>query len=215
MKKALLANLQWKLLALLLAVILWLVVVDEPELVAAHVAPLFYKNLPRNLEIGSDVPDRVRLELRGPSGRMTPDLLSGSSVTLDLSEIQAPGERTLSVNAGTIKLPAGVTLLRSVPSEVRLHLERVLEKEVPVRARTGAPPPYGYRVTSVSVSPERLRIAGPESHVSQVEAAQTDAIDLSGVVGRTEFRVHAYLSDPQIRFETPPSVVVRVDVEKN
>jgi len=66
----------------------------------------------------------------------------------------------------------------------------------------------------MEVSPPELKIAGPESRVQLVDSVPTDAIDLSGSVGQTDFRVSAYVSDAQVRFEGATTVAVRVILEK-
>jgi YbbR domain-containing protein len=207
-------NLQWKALSLAIAYALWFGLVREPELVTSHSVPIFFKELPRDLEIGSDVPDRVHVEIRGPAGKLTPNSLSETAVQLDLSTVEAPGERTFTITNASLNLPAGVAFLRAVPSQLRLRFDRILSKEVEVQVRIGAPQPPGYRVVEQQVQPSRLKITGPENRVSQIESAQTDPIDLAGVVSQSEFRVHAYVSDPQVRFEGAPLVTVRVKVEK-
>ena len=61
----------------------------------------------------------------------------------------------------------------------------------------------------------QVRVTGPESRVDHIQSAQTDAIDLSSTVSSTEFRVPAYIPDPQVRFEgKPPIISVRVSMEK-
>lgn len=212
--RTLATNLHWKALSLLMAVALWFMVVGEPELVTSYSAPVFFKNLPRDLEISSGVPDRIYLELRGPAGSLSPGQLSSTAVMVDLASVQVASERTFSVMAAGINLPRGTALLRAVPSQLRLHFEKMLSKDIPVQIRTGTPPPLGYRVILQEASPAKLRISGPESRVLTVEAAQTDPIDLGAVVGRSEFRVHAYVPDAQVRFDASPIVTVRVDVEK-
>lgn len=207
-------NLGWKLLSLAIAAALWLAVVREPELVTSHSAPIFYKNPPKNLEIGSDVPDRVFLEIRGPSAKLTPQSMENTAVVLDLSSVQSPGERTFTVAQPSLTLPRGVSFLRAVPSQLRLRFDPVLSKEVAVQVRIASPQPQGYRVVRQEVHPEKLKIAGPENRVRALDSAQTDPIDLSAVVSRAEFRVHAYLTDPQVRFDSAPMVTVAVTVRK-
>lgn len=214
MIRALTSNLQWKALALLISLGLWYAVVGEPELVTSQSVPVFYKNLPRDLEIGSEVPDRVHLEIRGPAGKLRPNELADTAVLVDLSPVQTAGERTFTVTEGSINLPMGVMLLRAVPSQLRLRFERMQSKEVPVQVRSGSPPPAGYEVVEEKLTPTKVRILGPESRVQQVETAQTDPIDLHSIVGKAEFRVHAYVADPQVRFEGSPMVKVNVTVEK-
>src|ERR1700682_2453331 len=91
-------NFGWKLLSLAIAIILWYTVVGEPELATSLTVPVQYKNNPRDLEISSEVPDRVRLEVRGPSQKLNPSSLSGSAVILDLSTFHQPGEQTFTIS---------------------------------------------------------------------------------------------------------------------
>lgn len=214
MIRLLLANLHWKLLSIAIAFGLWYIVVGEPELVTSQSVPVFYKNLPLDLEIASDVPDRVHLELRGPASKLAPSHLAEMAVMLDLSAVNNAGERTYTVNQDSVNLPGGVTFLRAVPSQLRLRFDRIATRTVEIQVRKSAPPPAGYRVVSQEVIPPRLKITGPESHVLQVESAQTDPVDLSGVLSSANFHVQAYVADPQVRFQASPAVTVRVRVEK-
>jgi YbbR-like protein len=214
MFRLLFANFYWKLLSVGIAFGLWYFMIGEPELVTSQSVPVFYKNLPPDLEIGSDVPDRVHLELRGPASKLSAAGLAETAVVLDLSNVNAAGERTFTIDPASMSLPRGVTFLRSVPSQLRLRFERIASKSVEVQIRTSSSPPPGYRVKSEQPLPERLRITGPESRVQDVAAAQTDPIDLSGVYSQATFHVQAYVTDPQVRFEASPAVTVRVTVEK-
>jgi hypothetical protein len=62
--------------------------------------------------------------------------------------------------------------------------------------------------------PPKLRIVGPQSRVNAVEFAETDRIDLSQKLAEIGLRVNAFVRDPQVRFESPPVVQVRVVIEK-
>jgi len=207
-------NFGWKMASLGLAALLWILILGEPELVTTHTTPILYKGLPRGLLIGSDALDSVRVELRGPSGKVSPDRLAEMAVLLDLSDVKGPGERTFTLSDADFHLPQGVTFLRSVPSQLRVRFAQLVSREVPVMIRIYAPPPKGYRIVSQEVVPQTLRIAGPEARVAEVADAETDAIDLSGVTGRAEIKASAFVSDPQVRFEVSPVVMVKVVVEK-
>ena len=207
-------NLQWKILSLAIAVSLWLIVVREPELVTSQAVPIFYKDLPKEMEIGSDAPDRVHVEIRGPAGKLTPASLADTAVLIDLSSVHTVGERTFTVSDSGLNLPRGVAFLRAVPSQLRLKFEHILSKEVPVQIRIGTPQPAGYRIVQQQVRPEKLQITGPESRVRAIESAQTDPLDLSGVFSRAEFRVQVYVTDAQVRFQGPSIVTATVSVTK-
>jgi len=208
-------NFGWKFGSLALAVLLWLAILGEPELVTTHAAPILYKSLPSGLLIGSDALDQVRVELRGPSGKLSPERLGEMAVLLDLSDVKGPGERTFTLSDADFHLPQGVTFLRSVPSQLRVRFARLASREVPVNIRIYAPPPAGYRIVHQESVPGKLGIAGPEGRVASITSAETDALDLSGVTANREIKVNAFLSDPQVRFEVSPVVTVKLTVEKN
>lgn len=213
-RRVLFDNLGWKLLSVVIAVSLWFLFVGEPELVTSHYAPVLYKNLPGDLEIADPLPDQVRLELRGAAALLTPSALSETAVMMDLSEVRKPGERTYTLSAADLHLPRGVTFVRAAPSQLRLRVDRTMTKEVPVQVRLQSPLPPGYQVARQEVQPSKMRISGPEGRVRGIEFAQTDAIELSKFSGQTEFHVHAYLNDPEVRLASPEEVTIRIYLEK-
>lgn len=209
-------NWKYKAGSVLLAGLLWLGVVEESELATSVLVPIQYRNIPKDLEMISDVTDKVHLEIRGPASKLSAAMFTDSSVLIDLRDVRAPGDRTFPIDPANLSLPAGVSLDRAVPAQVRLHFERRLTREVPVSVRLG-PVPQGYEVVSQKAEPAQLRIAGPETHVAAVEQVATDAIDVGelrdGNAG--EFRVQAYLADPQVRFEGAGSVKVRIQLKRS
>lgn len=210
----LLQNLGWKLLALGIAVVLWAAFVSSPVLVTFVSAPLQYQNMPQDLEMSADAPERVYLEVRGPSARLRSFEPSRTAVVLNLSGVQRAGEYTITVEQNHVDLPVGLKLVRAVPGQIRLRFERRLEADVPVRVRFSGPPPDGYRVASEEVRPQVLRIAGPESRVQRLEYVETDPIDLPRASGTVHFHVHTVVPDAQVRFLSPAAVDVTVSLER-
>src|SRR5690348_16504617 len=104
MKQFFTDNVGWKLLALAIAVALWIAVAREPELATSLSVPVQLKNIPDDLDIGSNVPDQVHLEVRGPSGRLSRDNLSTAAMILDLADARA-GERTYTIRPSNFNLP--------------------------------------------------------------------------------------------------------------
>jgi YbbR domain-containing protein len=101
-----------------------------------------------------------------------------------------------------------------MPAQVRFDFERRFEASVPVTVRVTGEGHDGYFVASQSAQPARLGIVGPASHVARVTEAVTDAVDVSQVVGTSEFRVDAFLNDPYVRFQGSPQVEVSVTMKK-
>src|SRR5260370_17820688 len=99
----------WKLASLLIAFALWIAIAREPELATSLSIPIEFKNIPDDLDIGSNVPDRIHVEVRGPSGRLSRENLSDLAVALDLSaaHIAAP---TYTVRPANTNLLSGIEL---------------------------------------------------------------------------------------------------------
>ena len=84
---------------------------------------------------------------------------------------------------------------------------RDIERELVVEPRLEGKPAPTFEVKEVLVTPDKVRITGPASHVSALEKAATEAISVEG--RRESFDVpHAtvYLSDPKVE------VLARVNV---
>jgi YbbR domain-containing protein len=207
-------NFGWKLLSLLLAITLWIAVAREPELATSIAVPVEFKSLPDELDIGSNVPERVHLELRGPSGRLSRDSLSDLAVILDLHDAH-PGERTYNIRASHINLPAGVTFYRALPSQLTLRFDKLLSRDVEiVLAPFSKGPPDGYRVRAYTLDPAQARIRGPEQRVKSIDRVTVDPVDLSGVISEAEFHTHVNIGDPQVRLEVATDVKLKVTLEK-
>lgn len=205
-------NWKYKAGSIALATSLWLGMVEESELATSVLAPVQYKNLPKDLEMSSDLTDKVHLEVRGPASKLTSAMLSETNILLDLRGVSRAGERSFPVDSTNLQLPSGVALDRAVPAQIRLHFERRLSKDVPVTVRFGQPLPEGFAVTGQSVTPATLRIVGPESRVREINAVSIDALDLGDTTADAEIAANAYVPDPQVRFEGGSRVTVRVTV---
>ena len=64
------------------------------------------------------------------------------------------------------------------------------------------------------MQPKELQVEGPAARVSRIAEVVTDPVDVSSVVGSSEFRVNAFVDDPYVRFRSAPQVVVSVTMKK-
>jgi YbbR domain-containing protein len=209
----LLQKIAWPVFALVAALALWITFVGSPELLSSISAPLAYRNMPADLEIASELPERVHLEIRGPSARLRSVAGASMTVVVDLADVKHPGEYTFTIERREVDLPAGIELARAIPAQLHMRFERRLQAQVPVKPRFLGPP-NGYRAAQVEVHPAALVVTGAESRVRHIALVETDAIELGRAAGKSQFRVRAYLEDPRLRFVSPPEVQVSVTLEK-
>jgi YbbR domain-containing protein len=208
-------HLGWKLFSLAASIGLWYAFIGEAEVASSIPAVVRYLNVPSELEITSEAPERLFLKLRGPATRLAASELAQITLALDLRNVHGSGEQTFTITEQTLGLPPGVDLVRAVPAQVRLRFDTRASKQVPVELRYAGPPAKGYRVAGQVIVPESVRIIGPEARLARIDNVQTDPVDLSAAVGNAEFRVPVALEDPYIRFDgQPPVIAVRITLEK-
>jgi YbbR-like protein len=212
-KDLLFANFGWKLLSLAGALLLWIVTAGEPELTGFVNVPVQYRNLAADLEISSTPVESVALELRGPSSVLGEFSGTPAAVVLEMSGV-TEGERTFLINAASVQLPRGVQILRAIPAQLHMEFETRASRSIPVRARLSDDLAPGYRILGVKVEPDSLTVVGPESRVKQIDEAFTDPVDLSSVTQTGEFRLNAFVTDPQVRFQSDPRVKVTISLDK-
>ena len=205
-------NLGWKLLSLAIAIVVWGVVANEPELSTFTTAGIQYKNLPDDMEISSDPVSSVKLELRGPSGQLRALGDSASpEVVLDMSNVRS-GERTFPIGDNDVQLVRGVHLVRAIPSEVRFSFERHAERTLKVTPRFRER--GDYEVTDFAVRPDAVQVAGPVSHVAALDTVLTDQVNVPARAGSFEYPVNTFVDDPYIRFPEVSRVTVTITVRR-
>lgn len=212
-------NFAIKLFSLGAAVLLWFALVEAPELTTTISAPIEFKNFPSGLDVGSELPDRVQLQVRGPRDAIGGNSFARTAVVLDLATLTKPSEQTFDVPASIVGLPPRVELTRAVPFQLRVALERHLKKSVPVRLRFAGPIPEGFRLAKHVILPEIVVVSGPESQVRDLDSAETDPFDF-GTFDRTadeklvEARLHTFVDNSRVRIDSVSVVSVKVFLER-
>lgn len=194
-----------KLLAMFITLGLWYAVTttSAPATVRLRGVQLDFI-LPDNIEIGNEPPEAIDVTLEGSQGKLAELNARNLVASADLSNMK-PGDRVarLSDNNVRMDLPEGVRIVEIAPRSITLHLEPVVEREVPVEARFEGELPEGFKRLKVQVTPASVRLRGPESHVQAVEKAFTETISLAGQ--------RESLTLPQIAVDIPDHKVVPLD----
>ncbi|MBV9086908.1 MAG: YbbR-like domain-containing protein [Acidobacteriaceae bacterium] len=206
-------NIALKLIALAAAVLLWSAISREPTVEIAYSVPVEFHQVPQNLEITSEVIPQAQVRLRGPARRLRTIQPGDVHPVIDLSGA-ATGERTYDLTAQQVRVPYDVEVLQVIPSQVRLSFDRRQMREVKIKPRVTGTMTSGYDISKVICDPASILIVGPERRVSVVEAATTDPVDATGVIGHASFSTNAYVADPLVREVRPVLVKVTVYTQK-
>ena len=165
-----------KLIALALAIMLWLLVSDTSlPIPRDRQGSTTIKNVtlePRyNEERFSvvEMPDRVDLSLRGDEfslNRISPERYSAY---VDLKELEAGRHQSVPVKVSG--LPGGLEV-EIRPSKVNVVIEEKQQKEMPVEVEVIGKPDPDYKVGEPVVKPGRVLVRGPESLLEQVNTVK-------------------------------------------
>lgn len=200
-----------KLLALVLGTFLWFTI-SGYEIERRISVPVTYRNIPPGLELTGEQTDRVAVHVRGDDnvvGTLTEGALR---VTIDL-EGGKPGVNPIPIRTDQVAAPARIEVMQVDPGTVTVALERAGQIVVPVRPTIEGQPAPGFLVRSISVEPEQVLLAGPESRLVEKIDVVTERVVIEGRTGRFTQEVAVGVNNPQLRVHSPRTVRVTVQIE--
>ena len=206
-------NLGLKLLAMALAIGLWLSVAGETVIERGFEVPLGFQNVPADLQVAGDPPDTVHVRVRGPMSIVNRLALGDVVAVLDLAG-ERPGERRLfDMFADRVRTPFGVEVIQVIPATITAALERAgAPRTVPVVPDIEGQPAEGFTVGRISMVPESVEIVGPTSLLDGVVEAITEPVLIEGSTERVQSLVTIGVSDRVLRLQTPSSAEVTVEI---
>ncbi len=163
------------LMSFLLALIVWIIAVDQENPLERHQVgpiPIQVRGLAEGYQTSQDLSDKtVILEVRAP--RRTWEVLSEKDFVafIDLSGL---GEGTHDVTVQVEKDNPEAEILDVQPRQLRVTIEPVVSKKVPVQVDILDSPAIGYEVQTPIVEPEEVTVTGPASLIDQVVEATAE-----------------------------------------
>ena len=171
--KSWLSNIGSVLLALILAVFVWVVAVQQenPRDWYSQPVPLSRVGLGDNLSIFGDVIGQVRVEIRAPNHRWQDLQPQDFTAWVDLKGLDA-GAYDVRVQVSTSD--PEVQVLNVEPAVIRVRLEKSKAKVLPVRVNVLDAPTFGYDWYTPVVTPTEVMVSGSTSVVDQVQSVSVD-----------------------------------------
>lgn len=212
-KRYVLHNLGLKILSLLLATGLWFMISrDEQPAEVAVRAPIVFQHVPASLEISSESVPEAQIRVRGPERTIRSLRNNEVQAEIDLVGVKS-GDRTFDLTSHEVRHPRELEVEQVVPSQLHLSFDTRLTREVEVHPRVTGVFAEGYEIVDRKADPARIIITGPRHHVEKIDAATTDPIDATGILGTAVFTTNVYVSDPLVQVEQS-TVRVTVTVQK-
>lgn len=176
-----------KLLAILIAVVMWLQVHGQGVGSLSMDVPLQVQGLPSDMVIVNDLPDHVRITVSGLQARLDSLDPAEVRVPLNASGLKDPGvvERALKISA--IRLPPGLTVEKLQPDRLQLQVDRVIKRVITVKPRLELD--EGWKALDVRVTPATATLTGPEIWLDALSDVETTAVHPESRPGPFEIKV--------------------------
>jgi YbbR domain-containing protein len=201
-----------KLLALAFALTLWFFVMGERKLEVGYAVPLELKNVPKGLMVANEVPSLIDVRISGPRTLLMNLRPSDISISVDLSDLQ-PGVTSFKRLEERLNIPSGLKVTRLSPSFVDVKLDRIKEKEVPVKVDLTGTPAEGFRVADITAKPSEVAVRGAESELKDIAEVETDPVQVNGVKESFTLMVPVDYRGKYTSLKEQQAVEVRVRVE--
>jgi YbbR domain-containing protein len=214
LSRVLLRNAGTKLLALAIAAVTWFLLTGvRRERISErnYRVPLSIVNVPRGTMVVSPLPDAVDVRVRGaltPLRTLDPARLEA---VVDLADA-TPGEKRYPLEPGDINVPSTVEVIGISPGEIRVVLDEIAEKKVPVVASVVGSPADGARMEDVAVDPKNVHAVGPARVISALENLPTQPISLEGRPASFAETTTLALPAPGVRVREGQAVSVQVRI---
>ncbi len=175
-------NWKLKLLAGLLAVLLW-VVVSGQEVTSEWISlPLQVNVTDPNYElVESSVPDEVEVRFAGAGGDILDVSLRRPPLMLEVDDV-VDADEPIPLEPRMVSIPDQIAVeAQDVrPGAVRLQLRRVSTRSIPVQTIVGSGLGTEFTlVDTLEVTPAEIQISGPAERVAEFDFIPTVPIDLS------------------------------------
>jgi YbbR domain-containing protein len=177
-----------KLISLIFAILLWYFVVGEDKIDTTVDIPVEIVNLPKELVIANQYKKQLEATISAPRSLIYGISRQGVSRTINLAKA-TPGTIVIRNDPETIGFPRGITVSRIQPPHITLVIDELVEKQLPVQARTTGAPASGYDLSGVVFEPPLIKVSGPRAVVGGEKLLITTPINISDLKESTIIQI--------------------------
>ena len=179
MKRLLLEDLRLKLFSMGIALVLYVFITYEAGTPVVLDVPLKVETA-TDIAISSDLPAKLRVTYRGAWASLRSlDRSLAPPYVIPLQD-QAPGPVTLNLFPEMMPRLPGMEAVMVQPSMIDLRLDRLIERQLPIRAELRGMPAQGYVVGDILLHPTMVTVRGPALDVERIGRILTKPLDISG-----------------------------------
>lgn len=213
------ADAKLKLLALLVVLVIWFSVAGQTR----QVAPITIQNvavsldsLPAQFAVTSTDPTEVSVTVQGPEDMLRELRIAVATRSSDMMAHADLSSLTEGVQLARLTvqgLPSGVSLKKIEPDSVRVTLDPIRTKLVPVDPRFAGSLPPGYKLTGATTDPQTVTLSGPQSILDSIDRVTTTTVSLNNRTASFEEPVDVDISGNEILVRD--RLILRVQISED
>lgn len=204
-------NLGYKILALVIAVLLWVIAQGSSSIERGFDIPVEFSGIPDGLVLTEDSADVLNVRVLGSRAALRNLEPERMRYTVDVSGAK-PGISEFEVDVSKLDIPRGARLVSRSPSRIEVTFERKASKVVRVRPDLDGEVPAGFVLSGVDVEPPRVRVTGPRPEVLRLGEVPTETIDVAGLTQDTVREVRLALGGGHIQLDPQTTVKLHIHV---
>ncbi|HUN56811.1 MAG TPA: CdaR family protein [Candidatus Binataceae bacterium] len=189
-------------IAIAIAVVLWIFVnAGQHGSLETFMVPILYRGLPPGFLITNQHPDNVHVQISGP--RTLLSLIDPARLSLKIDLTNAGiGQMQFGITPESFAVPRGTDVTSLTPSQVTLDVDRIVERNVPVKLTLSGAVATGYEVKGASVTPATVTIKGPSKDVARIDAVATEPLAIDKATADDVGTVDLAALPGMVRLET-------------
>lgn len=209
-------NFYLKVGAFALALLLWVHVATNRTYEYQLSIPIRVVNIPDSLILISEPPEELPVTIRATGKQLISMIMGHPGIDISVADYEdGVYERRIEESdvLAALKHPYESFEI-IIPMKLKIRLEPLVSKEVPIRAHNRVEPALGFAVmTPLQVEPESVTVTGPQSIVSKLRSLETDSTAFLNIDEPLREEIGLSLPD-SLNLSVPDStVVVTAEVE--
>lgn len=175
-------NLGLKIFSVVAACFLWYSInVLERDAERVVRLPVTIRRVAQGLMVTNPPVETVAVTLSGPRTILDSVDEEKTRLTVNLARAR-PGETQVELKPANVspELPKRIDVVRIQPARLRVLVERVSRKTLPVKVDLAGAPAFGYTVARSPATPSSVEVSGPATAVEELRTIRTEPIDLTG-----------------------------------
>jgi diadenylate cyclase len=174
LRKWVLNEIRLKILAVILAVLLWFSMTFMSEQKITYSVPIAFENLSKTMVVSEADTRDVLITLDGPLSILKNLRPKDIKVTLDLSRAR-DGRQIFSIRKGDVLVPSGVKIEVLKPDYIVVEIDKIMEKQFRTVVKLDDKWVGIYRVSSWQ--PQYVSVEGPEDLLEKKGPVETIPVD--------------------------------------